>query len=87
MSKERYKSSKLWKSISKNYDLYLMSLPVILYFLIFMYWPMYGVQIAFKDYNAMAGIWGSPWAGLKHLKRFFNAYYFWRLIKERFLGG
>jgi len=55
-------------------------LPAVLYFLVFNYLPLYGIQIAFKDYKAVKGIAGSPWVGLKHFKNFFNAYYFDRLI-------
>lgn len=57
-----------------------MLVPVIIFFLVFHYWPMYGVQIAFRDYNAARGIWGSRWVGLKHIKRFVQSYYFLRLI-------
>jgi len=73
---------RLQKSFGKNYDLYLLLLPVILYFVIFKYAPMYGVQIAFKDFIATRGIWGSPWVGLEHFKRFFNSYYFYRLLSN-----
>lgn len=59
-----------------------MLAPVIMYFLIFHYWPMYGVQLAFKDFIATNGIFGSPWVGFKHFERFFDSYYFWRLIKN-----
>lgn len=70
------------KSVKRNWDLYLLILPVIAYYIIFHYIPMYGVQIAFKDFLANKGIWGSPWRGLKHFQRFFDSYYFWRLIKN-----
>lgn len=66
----------------KNWQLYLFLLPTISYFLIFHYVPMYGAQIAFKYYNAAAGFWGSPWAGFDHFTRFFNSFYFWRLLKN-----
>lgn len=66
----------------RNYDLYIMLIPAILYFLIFHYLPMYGVQLAFKDFVATEGIWGSPWVGFKHFERFFNGYNFWRLINN-----
>ncbi|MCS7462179.1 sugar ABC transporter permease [Paenibacillus doosanensis] len=71
-----------WKSIRKNWELYLFVLPTMAYFIIFHYFPMYGVQIAFRDYTPSLGIWGSPWVGLEHLKRFFDSYYFWTLIKN-----
>ncbi len=66
--------------IRRNWDLYLLVLPVIVYFLIFKYYPMYGVQIAFKDFIAIEGIWGSPWVGFEHFTRFFNSFYFDRLL-------
>ncbi|WP_202914548.1 ABC transporter permease [Paenibacillus antri] len=59
-----------------------MIAPVIAYFVIFDYVPMYGVQIAFKHFVAAKGIWGSVWTGFDHFERFFNSYYFWRLIKN-----
>jgi putative aldouronate transport system permease protein len=70
------------KRIKKNWDLYLLILPVMAFFIIFEYVPMYGVQIAFKDFIATKGITGSPWVGFKHFERFFDSYYFWRLIKN-----
>ena len=65
-----------------SYDLYLMILPVLAYYVIFHYWPMYGVQIAFKKYMASKGIWGSAWVGLKYFERFFRAYEFPLLIRN-----
>ncbi|MEK3889104.1 ABC transporter permease [Bacillus sp. FSL K6-3431] len=59
-----------------------MVLPVIIYFIVFHYIPMYGIQIAFKDFIASKGITDSPWVGFKHFIRFFDSYYFWRLIKN-----
>lgn len=70
------------KSFEKNWELYLLLTPVILYFVVFHYFPLYGLQIAFKDFIATKGISGSPWVGLKHFERFFDSYYFWRLIKN-----
>ncbi|KIL40692.1 sugar ABC transporter permease [Gordoniibacillus kamchatkensis] len=65
-----------------NWELYLLITPVLAYFIIFHYIPMYGVQIAFKDFIATKGITGSPWVGMKHFDRFFQSYFFWRLIKN-----
>lgn len=78
----RLRGNRLKKSLRHNYDLYLMSLPVVIYFILFAYLPMYGVQIAFKDYVPTLGIWGSPWVGFKHLKVFFESLYFNRLIRN-----
>ncbi|WJH35382.1 ABC transporter permease subunit [Paenibacillus sp. CC-CFT747] len=68
--------------MKKVWRLYvLISLPVI-YLLLFKYWPMYGAQIAFKNYIVTKGIWGSEWVGLKHFIRFFESYEFWRIIRN-----
>lgn len=68
------------KGISRNWELYVLILPALVYVILFDYIPMYGVQIAFKDFNAVQGIWGSPWVGLQHFERFFQGYYFERLL-------
>lgn len=75
-------AQRLGKNFLRHYELYLFALPPVLYFIIFHYFPMYGVQIAFKDFQSGLGIWGSPWVGLKHFKRFFNSYQFQNLIKN-----
>jgi putative aldouronate transport system permease protein len=56
-----------------NYFLYIFLLPAIVYLGIFAYGPLYGIQIAFKDFYAFKGIEGSPWVGLKHFRMFFNS--------------
>lgn len=68
--------------LRKHWQMYLLLAPVIVYFIVFHYVPMYGVQIAFKDFIATKGITGSPWVGMKHFERFYQSYYFWRLIKN-----
>ncbi len=68
------------KKIIRNLDLYLLLLPVLIFYVIFCYGPLYGLQLAFKDYVAIDGIFGSPWVGLKHFTRFFGSPYFSRLI-------
>lgn len=69
----------LW-DFKKNWILYAMILPVVIYYIIFSYVPMYGVQIAFKDYSIKKGIWDSAWVGLKHFNRFFSSYNFKQLL-------
>lgn len=76
---------KIERSIIKGKYLYLMSLPVILYFFIFAYLPMYGVIIAFQQYSPMKGILGSTFIGLKNFTDFFKSYYFWRLLTNTVL--
>jgi putative aldouronate transport system permease protein len=63
-----------------RYDLYLLLLLPLAYYVIFQYGPMYGVQIAFKDFNPARGINGSPWVGFEHFHQFFDSYYFKRLL-------
>lgn len=75
-------NKKLWKQVLKRYDIYLMLLLPMAWYVIFMYGPMYGLQIAFKDYLPISGFWGSEWVGLDHFKRFFSSFYFWRLIEN-----
>lgn len=74
--------AEVWKA---NWQLYVLILPAIIYFIVFNYFPLYGIQIAFKDYKAVQGIAGSAWVGLKHFKTFFEAYYFERLLKNTLL--
>ncbi|QTH46731.1 sugar ABC transporter permease [Cohnella sp. LGH] len=59
----------------------MLALPV-LFIIVFSYIPMYGAQIAFKNYVVTKGIWGSEWVGLKHLDRFIHSYDFWRLLRN-----
>jgi putative aldouronate transport system permease protein len=73
---------RIGRSARKYWQFYLCLLPVTAYFVVFHYWPMYGVQIAFRDYNPIDGIAGSPFVGFKHLRRFFNSYQFARVIKN-----
>ncbi|MDR6881978.1 ABC transporter permease [Paenibacillus sp. GCM10023248] len=65
-----------------NKYLYIMMIPVLAYYFIFHYAPMYGALIAFKEYSPMKGILGSPWIGFKHFQDFFSSYYFWRILKN-----
>jgi putative aldouronate transport system permease protein len=64
----------------RRYQLYLLLLPTLLFIGIFVYVPMYGQVIAFKDFKPFQGILGSRWVGLKHFYRFFNAPSFWTLV-------
>ncbi|SFT06193.1 sugar ABC transporter permease [Paenibacillus sp. BC26] len=71
-----------WK---RNWAAYLMALPVIAYYLLFHYGPMYGLQIAFKDFSIAKGIMASKWIGFDHFESFFHGIYFWRLIRNTLL--
>lgn len=68
-----------------NKYVYLMLVPVIAYYVIFYYVPMYGLQIAFKDYSPGLGMWNSEWVGFRHFESFFKSYYFWRLLRNTLL--
>jgi putative aldouronate transport system permease protein len=68
--------------VKKNWQLYLIILPSLVYLIIFKYIPMAGVQIAFKNYMVTRGIWGSDWIGFKHFVDFFHLPIFWRVIKN-----
>ncbi len=74
------------RSLARNFNrhkyLYMMILPVMLYYILFHYAPMYGAVIAFKDYRIAEGFLGSPWVGFKHFTNFFDSYYFGRLLRN-----
>ena len=72
----------LGKRILKNWQLYLFVLPAVAYFIIFKYVPLYGIQIAFRNYKAADGFFGSEWVGLAHFIRFFRSYYFGTVIRN-----
>lgn len=68
--------------LQRNWILYLMIIPVVAYFVIFHYKPMYGIVLAFKKYRVKLGIMGSPWIGFDNFERFFSSYQFGSLIKN-----
>lgn len=78
-------SGALRKDFQSHKYLYIMIFPVLIYYIIFHYMPMYGAIIAFKNFHVAKGILESPWVGFKHFEDFFNSFYFWRLLKNTFL--
>ena len=86
---KKNKISELWEAlkndIRRNKGTYAIALPGILFYIIFAYFPMYGITIAFKDYNPSMGILGSPWIGFKHFINFFGSIYAGRIIKNTLL--
>ncbi|MDD9269037.1 ABC transporter permease [Paenibacillus sp. GCM10023248] len=84
LSKTTYRKQQARRML-RNRWLYLMLLPGILYFLIFKYVPMYGVLIAFKNYQPFLGFWDSQWVGMKHFDRFFGDPLFWKLLRNTFI--
>jgi len=73
---------RLRRGFAASWQLYLLAAPALIFFLVFNYVPMYGVQIAFKEFIATRGITGSPWTGLENFERFFSSFYFWRLLRN-----
>lgn len=72
------------RRINRNWQLYAMLIPVIAFFAVFCYAPMYGITLAFKDYKVLKGIMGSPWASpwYKYFLQFFNSPYFTRVVSN-----
>lgn len=67
---------KFRKKTAPYWQLYLFLILPVVYIIIFAYWPMFGLQIAFKKFSVVSGIWDSPWVGLRNFSKFFNAYQF-----------
>jgi len=74
--------SGLWKNIRRHKSVYLLSSISLIYFVVFKYVPIWNAQIAFRDFQALDGVTGSPWVGLKNFSDFVNSYYFWELIRN-----
>ncbi len=74
------KKNQVLYSMKKSFPYYMIILVPVIYLVIFKYAPMYGIQIAFKDYRVAKGIMGSPWAGFKYFEMFFNIPSFWSVI-------
>lgn len=87
MNKKEKFLNKIKKIIRRDWQLYLLCIPALIYVFIFCYGPMYGVQIAFRDYTAKGGITGSNWVGLKHFARFAGGPNFVKLLKNTITLG
>lgn len=72
----------LWLDIRKDWDLYLALLPGIAFLILFKYTPMYGLLIAFKDFNIFDGMAASPWVGLKNFEKLFHSEAFMDVFKN-----
>ena len=66
----------------RHYQIYLLLLPTLTYFLLFKYAPMYGLQMAFRNYNTGLGIWNSAWVGLKYFERVLARPYFYQVLSN-----
>lgn len=72
----------LWRNIKRHRSIYLVMSLSMIYFIVFKYIPIWNAQIAFRDFQALDGVTGSPWVGLQNFKDFVNSYYFWELIRN-----
>lgn len=74
-----YKRNRM-RNVQRIWQLYILLLPALVGLLLFSYGPMYGIVLAFKEYNPLSGIIGSPWVGMKHFNRFFRSPFFSQII-------
>ena len=80
LSPRQKKRRSTLRLMKQNYQLYLFLIPAAVFVVLFMYTPLYGLQIAFKNYRSGDGIWGSPWVGLQWFERFFQSPRCWEII-------
>ena len=71
-----------WKNLTLNWDLLVLMIPVVAFFVIFAYIPMAGIVLAFKEYRLLDGIWGSPWVGLKQFRTLFGTPSFFEVLRN-----
>jgi ABC-type polysaccharide transport system permease subunit len=79
---DKVRRTPLLRRMARSWQLYVLLIPPVAFSLVFLYWPMYGLQLAFKNYNIMAGISGSPWVGMQYISQFFHSQLFWPVIKN-----
>jgi putative aldouronate transport system permease protein len=72
--------TKLSLRLRRSWQLYVLLIPPTIYALIFLWWPLYGLQMAFKNFSVVKGIEGSPWVGLKYIEQFVTSYQFWPIL-------
>ena len=73
------------KDFIKNWPIYAILFPVVVYFFVFSYLPMVGISMAFQNFNIHRGFFDSPWVGFQHFIDFFNSHHFNRIIRNTFL--
>ena len=73
------------KYLQHNWQLWIMLFPAMLYILIFCYVPMYGIQLAFREYSFTAGITGGKFVGMKYFRQYFESPMFWTTLKNTFV--
>lgn len=74
--------NKTLKKMLEYKQLYFLLLPTLVYIAIFNYQPMYGLLMAFKNFSPLDGVWGSPWVGLEHFRRFITSPMFFTVLKN-----
>ena len=79
---QRSRSQRIADHLRKDWQLYVLLLPTIIWLVVFLYKPMYGLQVAFKDYSIFKGIADSPWAGFEHFERLFGSDQFLRALRN-----
>src|SRR5690606_22938126 len=84
-SDKRGENMKLMKREKKHWQLYVMLVLPVAFIVIFHYLPMYGLQLAFKDFSFSKGLWGSPWVGLENFRNFYHSYQFEEIIRNTFV--
>ena len=80
-----YRKPGLLRSYWKYRSLVLLFVPAVLYYVLFKYLPIYGVQIAFKKYMFLKGIWGSPWVGFSNFEKLIGMASFWEVLRNTFI--
>lgn len=75
----------VWTRFIRQWDFQLMILPAILFLIVFSYGPMYGILLAFKEYNLFKGFADSPWVGTMHFRMFYESPEFWSIIRNTFV--
>ena len=78
----RYWAGRSWKYLRRYWFLYMLVVPGFIFMIVFHYGPMYGIQLAFKDYKPALGVWRSPWTGLDHFRTMCTDPDFWRALKN-----
>ena len=73
---------RLRRDMRENWVVYLLLLPVIIWYIIFCYLPMFGIVMAFENFKFAKGLFGSAWVGFRNFEKFFSSYYFWRLLRN-----
>lgn len=72
-------------ALARDWQLWVMILPAVIYIAVFCYGPMYGLQLAFRDYDFTKGITGGNWAGLKYFNQYFTSPMFWPTVRNTFV--